>query len=88
VPARAAEREPEHAGAPEREAEREHVPERQAERERVPEREADHRATPVAPTPPPDRERGGSDPRAPFLGDADDLLSDVDSEVDDNAFKW
>jgi len=98
VPARAAEREADHTSASEREADREHAPERPAESERVPERaaeservpepEADHRATPVAPTPPPDRERGGSDPRAPFLGDADDLLSDVDSEVDDNAFKW
>ncbi len=27
-------------------------------------------------------------PRAPFLGDADDLLSDVDGEIDENAFKW
>jgi hypothetical protein len=33
-------------------------------------------------------ERSGSDPRAPFLGDPDDLMADVDSEVDDNAFKW
>jgi cell division initiation protein len=43
------------------------------------------------PTPPPAQaatERSGSDPRAPFLGDPDDLLADVDSEVDDNAFKW
>jgi len=28
------------------------------------------------------------DPRAPFLGEPDDLLADVESEVDDNAFKW
>ncbi len=33
-------------------------------------------------------ERAAGDPRAPFLGEPDDLLSDVESEVDDNAFKW
>jgi len=27
-------------------------------------------------------------PRAPFLGETDDLLSDVDGEIDENAFKW
>ena len=64
------------------------APERETEHERAPEREADHRAIPAVPTPALDREHGDSDPRAPFLGDADDLLSDVDSEVDDNAFKW
>jgi cell division initiation protein len=54
-----------------------------------------HDVTPDAPRPEPTRapapaatERAGSDPRAPFLGDPDDLLADVDSEVDDNAFKW
>jgi cell division initiation protein len=76
------------ARAPERDADHERVPERDADHERAPERESDHRTTPAAPTPAPDRQHGGSDPRAPFLGDADDLLSDVDSEVDDNAFKW
>jgi len=76
------------ARAPEREDELESARERDGDHERAPEREADHRATPAAPTPALDREHRGSDPRAPFLGDADDLLSDVDSEVDDNAFKW
>jgi cell division initiation protein len=47
---------------------------------------ADPESERPAATPAPDRT--GSDPRAPFLGDPDDLLSDVDSEVDDNAFKW
>jgi cell division initiation protein len=37
-----------------------------------------------APTP----DKGSGDPRAPFLGEPDDLLADVESEVDDNAFKW
>jgi len=39
---------------------------------------------PAAPAP----ERAAGDPRAPFLGEPDDLLADVESEVDDNAFKW
>ena len=38
------------------------------------------------PTPAP--EKPASDPQAPFLGEPDDLLADVESEVDDNAFKW
>ncbi len=51
---------------------------------------------PAAPAPEPNAERpagpdsakGASDPRSPFLGEPDDLLADVESEVDDNAFKW
>jgi cell division initiation protein len=51
---------------------------------------------PSIPVPAPSAERPGapaadkpeSDPRAPFLGEPDDLLADVESEVDDNAFKW
>ncbi|MGZ4198633.1 MAG: DivIVA domain-containing protein [Thermoleophilia bacterium] len=42
---------------------------------------------PVAP-PASGPDKGSSDPRAPFLGEPDDLLADVESEVDDNAFKW
>ena len=90
-PAHAPEREAEHEHAPERErmperaVEREHAPEGDVERVRPSETESDHR---VSAPPAPERDRGASDPRAPFLGDADDLLSDVDSEVDDNAFKW
>ena len=38
-------------------------------------------ATPAADKP-------AADPRSPFLGEPDDLLADVESEVDDNAFKW
>ena len=75
------------ARPPEREAEHERAPERDGDRERSPETDSDHRASPT-PATTPERERAASDPRAPFLGDADDLLSDVDSEVDDNAFKW
>jgi cell division initiation protein len=51
---------------------------------------------PSAPVPAPSAERPAtpaadkpeSDPRSPFLGEPDDLLADVESEVDDNAFKW
>jgi cell division initiation protein len=43
-----------------------------------------HPAAPAAPA----AGKAGGDPRAPFLGEPDDLLSDVESEVDDNAFKW
>ena len=75
------------AHVPERETERERIPEDDGDRERSHEAGRDRRESP-APAPTPERERGASDPRAPFLGDADDLLSDVDSEVDDNAFKW
>jgi hypothetical protein len=39
---------------------------------------------PAAPT----ADKPASDSRAPFLGEPDDLLADVESEVDDNAFKW
>jgi len=39
---------------------------------------------PATPAP----EKPASDPRSPFLGEPDDLLADVESEVDDNAFKW
>jgi hypothetical protein len=42
----------------------------------------------VAPPPPERPETAAGQPRAPFLGDADDLLSDVDGEIDENAFKW
>jgi len=45
---------------------------------------ADDAQRPVAA---PAADRAG-DPRAPFLGEPDDLLADVESEVDDNAFKW
>jgi cell division initiation protein len=43
-----------------------------------------------APAPPAERSdaTAAAQPRAPFLGDADDLLSDVDGEIDENAFKW
>ena len=41
-------------------------------------------APPAAPAP----DKATNDPRAPFLGEPDDLLADVESEVDDNAFKW
>jgi cell division initiation protein len=41
-------------------------------------------ARPAAPA----ADKPESDPRAPFLGEPDDLLADVESEVDDNAFKW
>jgi cell division initiation protein len=42
------------------------------------------------PAPPAERAdaTAAAQPRAPFLGDADDLLSDVDGEIDENAFKW
>ncbi len=46
--------------------------------------EAQRPVAPAGPTP----DKGSSDPRAPFLGEPDDLLADVESEVDDNAFKW
>ena len=36
----------------------------------------------------PAADKPAGDPRAPFLGEPDDLLADVESEVDDNAFKW
>ena len=39
---------------------------------------------PATPAP----EKPASEPRPPFLGEPDDLLADVESEVDDNAFKW
>ncbi len=40
---------------------------------------------PAAPT---TDDKPAGQPRAPFLGEPDDLLSDVENEVDDNAFKW
>ena len=51
-------------------------------------------ASPAVPAPGAERaapaaaDKPGSDPRSPFLGEPDDLLADVESEVDDNAFKW
>jgi len=83
--------EPAHTPA---EADRERASERDSKPGDAPRHDADdegaaqREAAPLAPTPPVAKEQAGSDPRAPFLGDADDLLSDVDSEVDDNAFKW
>ena len=56
-----------------------------------PTRAADNESTdaprPAAP-PTPAADKASADPRAPFLGEPDDLLADVESEVDDNAFKW
>ena len=76
--------EPDRERAPQPEPKHEDAPPHEANDERLTQREG----APLSPTPPVAKEQGGGDPRAPFLGDADDLLSDVDSEVDDNAFKW
>jgi cell division initiation protein len=51
---------------------------------RPPDAGAERPVVPAAPAP----ERAAGDPRAPFLGEPDDLLADVEGEVDDNAFKW
>ena len=51
---------------------------------RPPDAGAERPVVPAAPA----TERAAGDPRAPFLGEPDDLLADVEGEVDDNAFKW